>query len=367
MKPRGEGRIFRRKGSGFWWCAYYLRGKEYRESTGETDPKKADKFLKRRLKEVGADQIGAKHFVGPQQQHIKISELLDALEADYKLRGKASPQFLSHIAHIREQFGFVRAIQLTSEMVDTYIEQRLVTGAAPATINRGTQLLSQGFKLAIDRKHLSTAPLIRHLSEKGNARQGFFSDAELRAIVGNLPDYLQDFTLFAYLVGWRKGEIASLAWADVDGDVIRLQAKNSKNRKGRLIVLEGELAELIERRRLASQTITAQGSTALASLIFHRNGCPIRDIRRAWKTACKLTGIHRLFHDLRRTAVRNMIRAGVGETVAMEVSGHKTPSMLDRYNIVSETDLRFAMRRTQDYLKGTVEKAQLSTRPATIQ
>ena len=76
---RGNGRIFQRKGSAFLWCAYYLRGKEYRESTGETDPNKADKFLKRRLKEVGADQIGAKAFVGPQQQHIKISELLDAL------------------------------------------------------------------------------------------------------------------------------------------------------------------------------------------------------------------------------------------------------------------------------------------------
>jgi hypothetical protein len=100
----------------------------------------------------------------------------------------------------------VRAVELTSELVDAYIEQRLEAGAAPATINRGTQLLSQEFKLAIGRKRLSMAPHIRHLSEKGNARQGFFSDAEFRAIVGNLPYYLQDFTLFGYLVGWRKAK-----------------------------------------------------------------------------------------------------------------------------------------------------------------
>jgi integrase len=173
--------------------------------------------------------------------------------------------------------------------------------------------------------------------------------------------------LFGYLVGWRKGEIASLAWADVDGDVIRLRAENSKNGDGRLIVLEGELATLIERRKAARQTRTAESVKTLDSLIFHRNGLPIGDIRKAWGTACKLTGIRRLFHDLRRTAVRNMIRAGVGEKVAMEVSGHKTQSMLDRYNIVSETDLRLAMRRTQDYLKAHVEEARIITMPATVQ
>jgi hypothetical protein len=77
------------------WCAYYRRGKEYRESTRETDAKKAETFLKRRLKEVGADQIGAKTFVGPQQERITMGELLDALSADYKLRDKSSPQNLT--------------------------------------------------------------------------------------------------------------------------------------------------------------------------------------------------------------------------------------------------------------------------------
>jgi hypothetical protein len=127
---------------------------------------------------------------------------------------------------------------------------------------------------------------------------------------------------------------------------------------------------------------------ALAALIFHNGqGESIVDLRKAWARACCMAGVGkmvcptcrvvvdskrtcatcsntwkyeelkytgRIFHDLRRTSVRNMIRAGVPENVAMTASGHKTHSMLSRYNIVSETDLRMAMRRTQDYLKDTV-------------
>ena len=117
MKTRGNGRIFTRKGSSLMWCAYYLRGKEYRESTGETDRQRAEKFLKRRLKEVARDEIGAKSFVGPQQERIKVAELLDALEADYKLRGKASPQFKAQLKSVRDYFGDWRAVEVTARLL----------------------------------------------------------------------------------------------------------------------------------------------------------------------------------------------------------------------------------------------------------
>jgi integrase len=388
-RTRGDGRIFPRKDTKILWCAYCLRGKEFRESTGTSDPAKAAKFLKRRLKEVGADQIGKAPFVGPQQERMKVEKILEALEEDYKLRGKDNPQFRSHLKHIRDYFGAWRAVEVSAEAVDKYISTRQEAGSAPATINRSTQLLAQAFKLAIDRKHLSSAPQIRHLSERGNARQGFFADADFHALRDKLPEYLRDFAQFGYLTGWRKGEIASLQWSDIEGDVIRLRGENSKNGEARTVTLSGDLAELIDRCKAQRQVETKSGAL-LSAYVFHLNGEPVGDFRKAWATACVAAGLGRfvcdrcdqtvdghtcegckrdtryagrLFHDFRRTSVRNMVRAGVPERVAMTISGHKTRSIFDRYNIVNEADLRDAMQRTQTYLKAG---GQPQTRPAVM-
>lgn len=254
---------------------------------------------------------------------------------------------------------------LSAEAVDDFIAEQIEDQYSPATVNRSTQLLAQAYKLAIERKRLTSAPMIRHLSESGNARQGFFADWEFRSVESNLPSYLKDFALFAYLTGWRKGEVASLRWEDVDGDTIRLRAQNSKNGEGRTITLDGELAHLIERRRSARRVKT-KTEDLVADLVFHHNGNAIVDIRKAWATACRMAGVSgKLFHDLRRTGVRNMVRAGVPERVAMTISGHKTRSIFDRYNIVNERDLREAMQRTQTYLIATAEEER-KRQPVTI-
>ncbi len=390
IRNRGNGRIYERKGSNLLWCAYYLRGKEFRESTGTSDPDKALRYLKRRIKEVGADQIGSSVFVGPQQERVTCANLFDALEQDYKLRGKDTPQFRSHMKHIRTHFAKWRAVEVTAEAVDKFIELRLEAGNAPATINRSTQLLSQAFKLAIDRRHLSIAPKIRHISEKANARRGFFSVPEFRKLLENLPEHLRDFCEFGYMTGWRKGEIASLRWEDVDADLVQLRAEYAKNRNARSIVASGELALLIERRK-GEQKYKVRESWFLSEYVFHIEGKPIAEFRKSWATACIAAGlghykcrrcaklfVHavcaecgsscsyegRLFHDFRRSAVRNMVRAGVPERVAMSISGHKTRAVFDRYNIVNEEDLRNAVERTQAYLSSS---GKTSSSPGPVQ
>jgi integrase len=205
------------------------------------------------------------------------------------------------------------------------------------------QLLVQAFKLAQEHGLVQRVPRIRRLPER-NTRQGFFEQEECEAVADHLPTYLKDFVRFAYLSGWRKSEISQLQWTDVDrkAHVIRLRPATSKTQEGRVLVLDEELWDLLER---------CWQEQASVPWVFHRKRGKIGDFRKAWKTACKKAGIPgKLFHDLRRTAVRNMVRAGVPERVAMAVSGHKTRSIFDRYNIVNEQDLREAMVRTRQYL-----------------
>ena len=74
--------------------------------------------------------------------------------------------------------------------------------------------------------------------------------------------------------------------------------------------------------------------------VFHRNGEFVGDLKRCWNTANKKAGMSKLFHDLRRTAVRNFIEQGIPERLGMKFTGHRTNHMLHRYHIVTERDLR---------------------------
>jgi len=126
--------------------------------------------------------------------------------------------------------------------------------------------------------------------------------------------------------------------------------RRARTVRGRTLALEGELWAIIE-RRWSGRVISKGRTSRIATLVFHHDGHAIVDLKKAWATACTQAGVgKKLFHDFRRTAIRNMVRAGVPETVAMKISGHKTRSVFDRYNITDERDLREAMQKTQAYL-----------------
>ena len=317
---RGQGSLVRYAGVATWFSVYCQRGAERRRTTGETDFKAARKAHKKFLDALAAEREGHKVLPAPLAARVTVGELLDDLEADFRLRGvKWWKQAKYHAAVVREWFGDTKATKLGAADVDRYIEAKQKEDYASASINRQTGLLAQALRLAHRRGTLASVIAVRRLPER-NARQGFLERADFDKVVASLPDYLQDLVRFAYLTAWRRGE-----------------------------------------------------------LVFHRQGHPVGDFRKAWAAACIEAGLYhvvgtnadgtekkspdRLFHDLRRSGVRNMVRAGVRERVAMEISGHRTRSIFDRYNIVSEEDLRSTMQRQSEYVARLPKGAAVTALP----
>lgn len=198
------------------------------------------------------------------------------------------------------------------------------------------------FTLALRAGKVEHRPYIPTI-EVHNTRQGFFEEPEFRAVCVHLPTDIQPVIEFAYLTGWRRREILSLQWRQVDfhAGIVRLEPGTTKNDEGRVFpfAVLPQLANLLRRQWEHTEALQRATETIIP-WVFHRNGTPIRYFRDSWKTACKRAGLQgRIPHDFRRTAVRNLERAGVPRSVAMKLVGHKTESVYRRYAIVSEADL----------------------------
>ena len=337
----GMGRIFRR--GQIFWIAYYRHGKEYRESTHSTDENDATKLLKKRYGE-----IVSRRFVGPQEERMMFEDLAKGIERDYKVRGLRSTRAAAgRMLHLKKAFGVTRALDITPDRVRSYQADRLDEKASPATVNRETSHLARAFRIAVKAGLLSTVPPFPDRLEESAPRQGFFEHAEYLAVRDQLaPTVYQDVLDFAYYSGWRRGEVTGLTWREIDmaGSVIRLDPERSKTKAGRLLPISQPLKEVLQ-RRIATRRLDCL-------MVFHRDGEAVIDWRKAWKAACKAAGFPgKRLHDCRRTAARNLIRSGTPERVAMQLTGHKTRSVFDRYNIVSESDLRAGVDRLAAYVK----------------
>src|ERR1044071_3269724 len=218
--------------------------------------------------------------------------------------------------------------------------------------------------------------------EKNNIRTGFLEREQLESICRHLPPYLQPFARFALMTGWRVSEIRQLQWRHVDftAGEIRLDPGTTKNKDGRVIIMFPELRSLLEsvaadskksivasKRPTKAKTLTA----VLLPYVFTRrlkNGRVLKvgDFGRAWDRACREAGLPgRIFHDLRRSAVRLFVRNGIPERVAMQMTGHRTREVFERYNIVSNGDLEEAARRVgRGTFAGTARDRDLQNRKA---
>ncbi len=336
---RGMGTVYKR--GSVRWISYYHRGKQYRESSHSESEAQARRLLKKRLGEMGRGK-----FIGPAEEKVTFEEMAQDLLCDYKVNARKALSVIQFpTRHLKESFALDKALDITTDRVNAHISRRQSDGASNATINRELAALKRMYSLAVQAGKLSSRPYIPSL-EENNARQGFLDHGSFLALRDGLPEHLKDPVTFLYFSGWRVSEMRALEWRDVDlaGRIVRLRPEISKNKDGRLLPLSGELLDLIERAKVMRRPDCPS--------VFHLKGQPIGDFRKTWKTACRVAGFNGIIvHDLRRTAIRNMVRAGIPERVAMSLSGHKTRNIFDRYNIVSEADLTQATERLQSHLR----------------
>lgn len=373
---RGLGSIYRRTITGddgkpreipTWHIQFSVNGKQYRESTHTDSYNAAQKYLKRRITEVTTGK-----FHGIKVDRTLISELLDDVVADYKLKDRHSVNKMARPLvekRLKPHFGRMRASNIKVPAIRDYVQERKKAGAAVASVNRELALLRRAFKLGAVHGKVGAAhvPDFTQLFQKEkNARQGFWEHAEYEKFRDALPVDERAMFIFGYWTGCRFGEIAQLEWPQVDlkGHAVRLRDDQTKPGEARIIPVGGPGGDLFEmlldqkkrRADLCPDTpwvFFRQGSVD-PNKESARRGRPVQDIRKAWDKAVKDTGINRLFHDLRRTGIRNLVRAGVPEKVAMLISGHKTRSVFERYNIVDERDLHDAADKLARFVRKTV-------------
>jgi integrase len=242
---------------------------------------------------------------------------------------------------------------VTTSDIEEYKARRLGENAAAASVNRDLACLRRAYRLALDAGDLVTMPRVRLLHEN-NVRRGFFERHEFEAVRAELPEWLRPAVTFAYLTGWRfRSEVLPLTTDRVDlgAGVVRLDPGTTKSGQGRTFYVTAELRALLQAQLATIATLRQRG--VITPRVFHRpDGSPIRTVAKLWRDATERAGYPgRLLHDFRRTAVRNLERAGVPRSTAMQMVGHQTESIYRRYAIVDEQMHREAAERLDAWAK----------------
>jgi integrase len=325
---------YKRKDSRYWYIAPWIQGKQVPQSSGTTDYERAANRLK-----VLEGKVASGAPIYPRTDRGVFSELLELVRYDYKVHRRASLYDVENRIdlHLDPSMGHLPTGKVTSGIIKEYILERRHANAAAATVNRELAIIKRAFRLGTREGLVSSTPHIDMLQEV-NTRKGFFSDDAFNAVVEQSNELLKDILITAYRTGWRIDSIFHLEWRQVDltEGAIRLYAEQTKNRKDCYFPIDlfPELRSMLERRRREWK------ASPKTTRVFHRDGEPIKDIRKAWKNAKDDAGLpDRLMHDFRRTAVRNLKKLGYSDSEVMNMVGIKTLSMFLRYNITTEEDV----------------------------
>ena len=338
----GSGSIYQR--GNVYWVKVYIDGKAHRESSKTPTTKGAYDDAKRLRDKL----LGQKHrgeISGGHPDKVTCGELLNDFLEYAKGNVRESTEYIYRKVtenSLRRFFGHLKAQKVTTETLKEYRRKRNAEGRTDSTANRELALLRIAFKLGQEctPRKVNICPKFPMVQEN-NVRTGFLSDDEYGALLKELPAELKPLFVTACETGIRLGELRVIRWNQLDlaEGFISLEPAETKNGQGRMVpILAGEMQDLLTEAKQERDE-----GWPNSPWVFNREGEPIKDFRASWEAACKRAGVPDLkFHDLRRTAVRNMRRAGVPQVVRMKISGHKTDSMERRYNIVDADDLSIA-------------------------
>jgi integrase len=358
------GKIRARGKKGILSIRYYDRnGRQREESTHTTDWTEAARLLKNAEAAIAAGAA-----ITPQIGRFRFEDGVALIKADYAIKENDSWPAVDRRIRLglTPTFAGQRLARVTSAALRKFAAARKEAGASHATINRELAALRRMFTLAIGDGLLLTRPTFPTLSEKGRQRKGFFEIPQWQSVYRHLSADHQPWATIAYYTGWRvKREILSREWAHVDRDqqTIRIDAEDTKDGKARIFAYgpfpdavadiekcwtvhrEAAKAGRLEPRVFVRMTANTPGVAAAAArwklkATATGKGTPIKSYRKAWITATEAAGAPgRIPHDFRRTAARNLDRAGVPRGTGKRMIGHQTDEMYERYGIVSEGDM----------------------------
>lgn len=348
----GQGSIFLR--GKIYHMQWFEAGRARQASTKETDRRKALAKLdeKRREAERKTASGGAK---------LLVKDLLAELLAEYARLGRRSlyDTKIRVEGKLMEHFGQLRAIDVTEADINRFIDKHRGE-LSNATINRYLAALRTSYSIASRQGLLDTCPHIPSLRED-NVRQGFVTQDQYEALRAALPDHLRAVFVVGYHTGARRGELLRIRIADVDfaNKEIKIPGRATKNAKPKTIPIYGDMAAALE-----MQIAWVRSQWPRCTWLFVWRGKRLLTLtQKAWRTATKAAGLPGLiFHDLRRSAVRNMEQAGIPRSVAMAISGHKREDVYRRYDIVNDRDIQAAASKLEQRMRDHVPAEQPKSR-----
>ncbi len=343
---QGTGRLRRRKKNDRYVGGYFFKFGGTRISTGTDDRRQAERFRRKFLGDVEKGIRAAK------QSTATVNDLLDRVVDDYRRRHLRSLAALtSRLKHLRPALGAWAAYTVTESDIEVYEESRDDEGATVATVNRELEVVRRAYRLAVRKRVLRPfeVPFIS-LRTEDNTRTGFLEPEDYPQLRDAFDDdAVRLMFIIGYHVGWRAGRIKTLTWPQVDfkNRVIHPPSDQAHNKSVGAAPIYGDLEKALQAERMIHERDWPD-----CQWVIHRTGKPVVDYRDAWDRAVQLAefeGLH--FHDLRRSAVRNMLDAGMDESKVMRIVGHKTRAMIDRYRIVSVKDVAKAGEQMARYLE----------------